>query len=233
MSRLGARSQETRTSFVVGGLVAVLIIVAGSVLALGQRTEYTAEAVVVLLPDAELESAVSAAYYETLSRGQIVATFAEVVDNLRFEQQAEARLQLTDEQRETTSTEVTVVPGTSVILVRATSGSASTSEQVVDETAALATDYLGGLSEPYRPDVVQGAEGSAYRSSMSPLLLLGVAVVAGLIAGLAMQQASYHLLTALRRGRRTGTSEADGAASAASSTRDIGSSTVKYEEGWR
>lgn len=232
MSNVGAQSHETRTSLLIGGLVAILIILVGSVLALGQRTEYTAEAVVVLLPDTELEVSVSAAYYETLSRGQIVATFAEVADNLRFEQQAETRLGLTADQREKATTEVTVVPGTSVILVRSSAESPSLSEQLVDETAALATEYLGGLSEPYRADVVQGAEGSAYRSSMSPLLLLGLAAVAGTIAGLAVQQALYHLLTAVRRGRRTGTSDAGNAAGEASAVRSGGSAAASRGEDW-
>ena len=68
-----------------------------------------------MLPAANLDDATSAAYYETLSRGQIVATFAEVAGNLWFAQQAEERLGLTPEQSKQVTTEVSVVPNTAVV----------------------------------------------------------------------------------------------------------------------
>lgn len=202
MRKLGAQSRETRVSLMVGALVALLILVAGSVVALGQKTEYTAESVIVVLPNADLETADSAAYYETLSRGQIVATFAEVGDNLRFEQQAEERLQLDEEQRDKVTTAVSVVPSTSVILVRASAEEADVAEQVADGTASLATEYLGSLSDPYRSEIVQEADFSAYVSSTSPALLFGLTLIVALIAGVAVQQAIYHLLGAVGRHRR-------------------------------
>lgn len=199
MSKRGAQPREIRISLIIGGLVALLIVIAGSVAALAQKTVYTAESVIVVLPNADLEAAASAAYYETLSRGQIVATFAEVASNLRFEQQAEEKLLLTDAQRATTATAVSVVPNTSVVLVRASAEDATVAEQIADGTTSLATEYLGSLSKPYRTNLVKSAEESAYLSSPSPGLLFGLAVVVALIAGLAIQQASYHLLIAFRR----------------------------------
>ncbi len=82
-----------RRSIIVGAVLALVAMVAGVGLALAQKPTWTAESVVVVLPSPTLEAASTAAYYETLSRGQIVATFAEVAGNLRFEQQAEDQLQ--------------------------------------------------------------------------------------------------------------------------------------------
>lgn len=226
MSKLGAKSRETRVSLMTGALVALLILVAGSVVALGQKTEYTAESVIVVLPNAELETSVSAAYYETLSRGQIVATFAEVADNLRFEQQAEERLQLDEGQRDAVTTTVSVVPSTSVILVRATAEEAEVAEQMADGTASLATEYLGNLSDPYRSEIVQEADFSAYVSSTSPALLFGLTLIVALIAGVAVQQAIYHLLGALGRRRQ---SAADG--TTASEAAEV--KFQQYEGSWR
>ncbi|MEX5259370.1 hypothetical protein [Kocuria sp. CPCC 205263] len=226
MSKLGAKSRETRVSLMTGVLVALLILVAGSVVALGQKSEYTAESVIVVLPNADLETSLSAAYYETLSRGQIVATFAEVADNLRFEQQAEERLQLDEGQRDAVTTTVSVVPSTSVILVRATAEEAEVAEQMADGTASLATEYLGNLSDPYRTEIVQEADFSAYVSSTSPALLFGLTLIVALIAGVAVQQAIYHLLGALGRRRQ---SAADGTTASEAAEGKF----VQYEGSWR
>jgi len=188
-----------RISLLLGLLAAVLLMAASAVLAVTQHQTFQAESVVVVLPDAKLDPASTAAYYETMSRGQIVATFAEVADNLRFEQQAEDTLRLTAEQKASVSTTVSVVPNTSVILVQATAGEPRVAEQVADGTVALASQYLSNLSKPYRTEVVHGAEGSAFATGISPKLLLALGLVVSLIAGLALQQGLYHLLTALNR----------------------------------
>lgn len=184
-----------------GGVAAVLVVVAGAGLAMTTQPTWTAESVLVVLPSADLDSSESAAYYETLSRGQIVATFAEVADNLRFQQQAEQSLQLSEAERAGVSATVTVVPDTSVILVRATAGTATVAEEVADATTTLAVAYLAGLSEPYRTDLVHDAQGSAFSSGTSPTLLLALAVIVALIAAVAVQQAVYHLLMMLRTSR--------------------------------
>lgn len=193
--------REVRISVLAGAIAALLVVVAGAGLALTSKPKYTAESVLVVLPSATLDTSDSAAYYETLSRGQIVATFAEVADNLRFQDQAAQDLNLTTEQKAGLTTAVTVVPDTSVILVRTTAGSAAVAEQVADGTTALATTYLAGLSEPYRSDLVHGATGTATATGTSPIVLLALAVVVALIVGVGVQQAVYHLMTSLRARR--------------------------------
>ena len=151
--------REVRISVLAGAVAALLVVVAGAWLALTTPTKWTAESVLVVLPGADLNASDSAAYYETLSRGQIVATFAEVADNLRFQQQAEQTLQLSDAQRAGVTTTVSVVPDTSVILVRTTAGTAVIAEQMADATTTLASKYLAGLSRSYRTELVHTAQG--------------------------------------------------------------------------
>ena len=100
--------REVKVSVLAGALAALLVVLAGAAIAFTSTTKWTAESVLVVLPNADLSASDSAAYYETLSRGQIVATFAEVADNQRFQDQAEASLQLTDAQRAGVTTAVTV-----------------------------------------------------------------------------------------------------------------------------
>jgi hypothetical protein len=194
--------REVRISVLAGAVVALLVVVAGAGLAVMSQPKWTAESVLVVLPSADLDTSDSAAYYETLSRGQIVATFAEVADNLRFQDQAERNLDLSDEQRAGVTTTVSVVPDTSVILVRTTAGTAAVAEQLADGTTTLASAYLAGLSEPYRTELVHGAEGTAVSSGTSPTTLLALAVVVALIVGVAVQQAVYHLMMTLRSGKK-------------------------------
>lgn len=190
--------REVRISVLAGAVAALLVVVAGAGLAVLSPPKWTAESVLVVLPSADLDTSDSAAYYETLSRGQIVATFAEVADNLRFQDQAEQSLNLSDAQRAGVTTTVTVVPDTSVILVRTTAGTAAAAEQLADATTTVATTYLAGLSEPYRADLVHGAAGTATPTGTSPTTLLALAVVVGLIVGVAVQQAVYHLMMTMR-----------------------------------
>lgn len=190
-----------RRSIVVGVIVALILLAGGLAYALTQRASYTAESVVVVLPAATLDDAASAAYYETLSRGQIVATFAEVAGNLQFEQQAEQSVGLSPAQAENVTTEVTVVPDTAVILIRTTAPDAATAEKVADAVTSLSAQYWAGLSKPYSTRVVGSSRGTAVASGTSQVILIGAAVAVALVAGLAVQQAIYHLGVAVRQGR--------------------------------
>jgi len=62
--------REVRISVLAGAVAALLVVVAGAWLALTTPTKWTAESVLVVLPGADLNASDSAAYYETLSRGQ-------------------------------------------------------------------------------------------------------------------------------------------------------------------
>jgi capsular polysaccharide biosynthesis protein len=205
----GVDKSLARRSIIAGVVVALVVAVAGAGYALTRTRTWTAESSVVVLPAAGLEDAVSASYYELLSRGQIVATFAEVAGTLRLEQQAEDKLGLSPEQRAQVSTVVTVVPNTSVILIRATSDDPKVAESMADAVTAAAASYLAGIVKPFRTEIVQPAGGTATSTSLSPLVLLAATLVVAVIAGLAVQQAVYHLSVAVRRSRRREVEPAD------------------------
>ena len=202
-------ARALRRSVIIGAIVAVLILAAGTAFALTQPKTWTAESVIVVLPAANLDDATSAAYYETLSRGQIVATFAEVAGNLWFAQQAEERLGLTPEQREQVTTEVSVVPNTAVVLVRASSPDPAVAEKVADMTSTISAEYFAGLANRYTTQIVHSAEGSAQSSGTPVPLLLAAALVVAVVAGIAVQQAVYHLTVATQR--TSGSQQSSGA----------------------
>jgi capsular polysaccharide biosynthesis protein len=203
MTELTARPpvdrRTARLSIVVGAVVALLILVAGIAFAVVRPPAYTAEAMAVVLPGAGLDEATAAGQWETLSRGQIPATFAEVAADPRFQTQAAAQLGLTPDQQQQIQVETSVVPNTSVILIRVTAPETSVAEQMADATTALASTYLTGLLPSFRTETVQSAKGTAQSSGLSPTLVIVGTVVVALVAGLALQQAIYHLLLALRR----------------------------------
>ena len=203
MTELTARPpvdrRTARLSIVIGAVVALLILVAGVAFAVLRPPAYTAEAMAVVLPGAGLDEATAAGQWETLSRGQIPATFAEVAADPRFQTQAAAQLGLTPDQQQQLQVETSVVPNTSVILIRVTAPEASVAEQMADATTALASTYLTGLLPSFRTETVQSAKGTAQSSGLSPTLVIGGTVVVALVAGLALQQAIYHLLLVLRR----------------------------------
>lgn len=210
MSAVRSARRTLRVSLVAGIAVALALLVSGLVLAALSETEWTAESVAVVLPDAKLDEAASAAYYETLSRGQIVATFAEVAGNQRFEQRAEEDLELTAEQAEAVTTEVTVAPSTSVILIRATGEDKLVTERLATAMVTVSADYLGSLSKPYRFEPVNADELEAFTSGTPPYVVAAAAVVVALVGGLAVQQAIFHSLLALRGGRTPAAKPLDG-----------------------
>jgi len=191
-------TRAVRQSIVTGVIVALALLAGGVAYALTQHRTWAAESMVVVLPAANLDDATSASYYETLSRGQIVATFAEVAGSFGFEQQAEDRLGLTGGQRTRVTTDVSVVPDTAVILIRATADEADVAQRMAAATTDLSVQYLAGLSKPYRVVTVPSAAGSASATGMSLPVLLAAALAVALVAGLALQQAVYHLSVALR-----------------------------------
>jgi hypothetical protein len=194
------RTPGLRTSVVLGLVLALLLAAAGAFYAFSQQRTWVAESMVVVLPSTALDEATSASYYETLSRGQIVATFAEVAGTQRFEQQALDQLRLPPAERSLVSTEVSVVPDTAVILIRSTAGSAAVAQEVSRVTTSLAVTYLGGLTQPYRAVTVPSGS-TAEPTGMSPWVLAAAGLLAGLVAGLAVQQAVYHLSAAVRGAR--------------------------------
>ncbi len=207
MTQLTPRTPDRRAvriSIVLGAVIAVLILAAGIAFALVRPPASTAEAMAVVLPAKGLDEATSASQFETLSRGQIPATFAEVAGNLRFQTAAADQLGLSAAERQQVQVEATVVPNTSVILIRVTAPDPAVAEKMADAITTLSSQYLSGVLQPYRTETVQSAQGTAETSGLTPAVLIAASVVVALVAGVAAQQAVYHLLLVLRRGPAVG-----------------------------
>ena len=185
-------------SVVAGVLVFVVIMVAGVVLSSSNSTIWRARASALVIPSKSITSEQLPGYYETLSRGQMVATIAELVRLNDFKIEAANELGLTESQRQSVEVAVTVVADTAVLQVVATSEDRNLAIAMVDGVMETATRYVGDLVLPYAVVPVSSGASNVVESGLStPMVLAVFALVAG-VAGLAVQQAVHHL--AIRRG---------------------------------
>ncbi|TQS41326.1 hypothetical protein [Cryptosporangium phraense] len=194
--------QPLRRSLQIAAVAALLVLVAGVVFALTQQGRYKAETSLIVLPASTLDAQSQASFLETLSRGQVTATMAEVAQSGRFETEAEKALGLSASEAEDTTVTVTVVPSTSVLLIDAEASSPEVAEQLADRTAALSAAYLQSMIKPYTASQVRPAEGTAYAAGTATWIVLAGTVIAALAVALAVQQAAYQVLQARRAKRR-------------------------------
>lgn len=176
-SALGWRGVLRRLDVRAGIVVALLALAAGVLFVGADPRVYRASTSLVVLPDREAST--EPGYYDTLSRGQVVLTFAQILD-LRARNGVSARSDV--------DVQVAAVPDTSLIDVTATAPTAAQAENAADEALRASRPYFTQLPSPYEIYVVRGAVGSAERSGgVSTALLLLIPVVA-LVAGLVTQQ---------------------------------------------
>lgn len=193
-------ASDLRISVYSGVVVALLVVIAGAFLALTSSSPWTAQASIVVLPSSSLGPTEEAAFYEYLSRGQIVATFAEVGNNVQFLQDAQDKVGMNEADQAKSSVTLSVVPSTSVVLVQATAPTADQAVALADATTELARTYFDRLAVPFRTQVVAGATGAAEQTGPTRALIVIATLVAALVAGIAMQQATLAILRA-RRGQ--------------------------------
>lgn len=199
MGRPVSDFQPLRRSLQIAAVAALLVVVTGLVFAVTQQGRYKAETSLIVLPASTLDAADQASFLETLSRGQVVATMAEVAQSGRFEREAEIALKLSTSEAASSTVTVTVVPSTSVLLVNAEADNAEVAEQLADRTAALSATYLQSMIKPYAATQVRPARGTAYSAGTATWLILAGTLIAALAVALAVQQASYQVLQTRRR----------------------------------
>lgn len=167
-----ARARRRRLPAVLAAIAVLLVVVEGGVLFWQQQpAQYSAMTTLVVLPAGT--SAEAASYYDTLSRGQIATTFAEIL-----------ALRATPAGGQTKVT-VEVVPETSLIQVTATADSARAAESAADQALGRAEPYFNQLGSPYGVSVVQGAAGTAQHAGLTKGVLAGVVAAVALIAAFA------------------------------------------------
>lgn len=199
MSGLGSkpqpsrRSRDLRISIVAGFVVGLLIVLLGSYFAYTSSPTYTAESSIVVLPKPGLGPAQETSFYEYLSRGQIVATIAEVGNNAQFVQDAQDAIGMNEGYRAGSTVALNVVPSTSVVVAVATAPDPEVAVALANASVDLARKYLQDFEVPFRAKVVAQAT-SATPSGPSQSLILTATVVAALVAGFAAQQIVHTVL---------------------------------------
>jgi hypothetical protein len=191
-----------------GIVVFVLLMTAGYVYSSRLDPQWTARANVLVLPAQPVDPDHVPAYYETLSRGQMVQTLAELVRLGEFQADAGDRYGLTDEQREAVDVEVIVVADTAMVQVMATAADPNLAVAMVDGVVDLSTKYVADLSLPYALVPVGEADNNVTEESISRGLVVVVFLLVAIGLGIAYQQAIYRLAWLAKR-RQPQTSDVD------------------------
>lgn len=216
-SRAKKRSDGITPSIGAGVLAAMLVLV-GCAFFLGRNDpEWSSQASFLVLPRREVGFDAMAGYYETLSRGQVVATFAELLRLQEFEKSAANRLSLDPASRKGLTVTVQVIPDTSIIRVKAASPMKRTAELVADEVRREAQDSISKLGQPYTVEIVTSGE-SATRSQLALIPLAAGAIGSAVAVGFAVQQSLLALMrvTRLRVVSHSDIGSSDGSAAARS-----------------
>lgn len=197
---------ETRVSLAAAILVGVLIFGIGLFFIMGQSNDWTAKSTAVVLPEATVPRDSAPSYYDTLSQGQIVETYAEMLRLQRFKDDSVKALKLGAAGDSVTVT-VAVVPNTALLTVTASGQNAETAEKLADSVLALATQYVSTLPSPYAIARVGRAEGTATQPPSNTTTLLIALFIVSLVIAFATYQGVSQLL--LLRQRRSSNESAD------------------------
>ena len=187
------RSTRVGAVSVVAGVVAAALVAAVAVALLVTRPpQWSASASLLVLPEPESASAgpdVVAGLYDALSRGQIPATYAELLRDRRLEVTAGQRQGLSEEEIAEVELEVLIVPDTSVLDLKITAPRPEQAESITAEVLTEAEGFLSELDSPYAVMVTGDAAGTARQVGLAPLPLGAVAAAVAILAGFAVQQA--------------------------------------------
>lgn len=186
-------------SFVAGVLVALVVVAGASVFASSRPVGYEAEARLVVLPREGLDPQTVTAYYETLSQGQIVGTFSEVLKLDRFSLAAIDRLGLPVTDLDEIDVNSAVIPESAMISLTVGADDERVAEDLADRIVSESSAYLSELSDGYEIELVNSAAGTATPTGLSGLQYAAVMALAALVIGVAVQQVVQQVLQAVDR----------------------------------
>ncbi len=192
-------------SISAGLVVFALLMTAGFAYSRSVVPEWAARANVLVLPGQPVNPDQVPAYYETLSRGQMVHTLAELARLGEFQTETADRYGFTEAQREAVELTVIVVAETAMLQVVATSEDPNLAVAMVDGVVDLSTQYVADLSLPYALVPVGEGRNNVTESGLPQSLVLLVFGLVALGLGVAYQQATYRLawFTKRRQVRRS------------------------------
>lgn len=220
------RSHGPRTASIIAGVIVfALLLAAGVIVSTNTTTEWVARSSALVLPAKPVDPDQLPGYYETLSRGQIVTTLAELARLGEFQAEVADRFDLSDAQREFVDVTVNVVTDTAMLQVVGTSEDPQLAVVMVDGVVDASTAYIGDLTLPYALVPVSTGENNLTETGLSASMVLGVFVLVALVAGLLVQQATLHLARLVNQRSRSGANRpgttADSGGTSAGSARPI------------
>lgn len=165
-------------SFALGLLVALIGIIYG----FATPQNWTAERTVVIVPNSEKISE-TASLYESLSRGQIPATAAEIYGQKRWHPDTPA-----------VKVVAGVIPPSAVLQVTATGTNRADVEATLSRVIDTATPQVNITLAPYRISILDDQQAVARTSGLST----GSWAAIGLAGGLLVGAAGFAFLTAIR-----------------------------------
>jgi capsular polysaccharide biosynthesis protein len=201
-TRDGTRDALWRTSLIVsvaaGLIVALIIGLVGVGYAKGRPVEYQATSSIVLLPAANLDEAGNISALDTLSRGQVVETFSQVLAGADLVGPAVEALAA--DGRDVSGVSVTFKPvgNTSIIDIVVTAPSAFVAEQVASSIAVASANVKTSLQPLFQAHVVSRGSGSATRTGAKPSAFILAFLIAALAAGIVTQQVVMRVLSSGR-----------------------------------
>ena len=179
----GVSEVSRRTIFIISGLLALATLLAGLAGVTGRNSGFQAEARVLIAPTAgSTDRSVQAS--DTLSRGTVVATFAEALQDKSVVSAAYDAADPGTLSRDAAAgamVSTRVLAGTSIILILVKSADPLQAEKVADAVAAYEPD-LGGYTEGFQRTVLGSAEGTAERYGPSFAVLVAIAIGAAIAA---------------------------------------------------
>ena len=176
-----------------GLAVSTLLLVGGGIFLISRPTAWSARESALVLPDSQVGFDRLASYYETLSRGQIVATFAEILRRQHFEISAADAAGISSSDRQHLHSTIQIVADTAVIEVVVVAPTGDVARRVATGIMEEARAYLSNIALPFGLIVLNQAEDITKGSTPAKVPLAAVIVLIAVSAGIATQQAAWHL----------------------------------------
>jgi capsular polysaccharide biosynthesis protein len=175
--RAATKPRGNYLPWLIGLLVAVVVFLSGTLFVTGRAEEFSASGSVIVLPKSENASTL-ASLYETLGRGQIVASFADVI-----------RSQALTNVPPGASVTVAISPDSAILVVTGKAPVAADAERVAAEKIKVGASAIAKLPTPFTVEVVDDPKDSARKSGLSGSTLMAAIAGAALVLGVAAGQA--------------------------------------------
>jgi capsular polysaccharide biosynthesis protein len=164
-------------------LIGLVALIGGLLGIAGRSASYDATAKILIVPRTTDDGlAINGA--DTLSRGPVASTFAEVYSSSRVVQDALSKAGFDAAEAAQVSVGTSLITDTSVIVVSGTSDSPVLAERAANAVAGASPD-LGGYTRAFSPEQIGSADGTAARSGASTSTLVVIAIVVALVLALA------------------------------------------------